>query len=53
MRRLEQKEIAIVKSAKGDQPTRALHFAAMHPTTNKPKRKSRRYQQRRHKWQIR
>ena len=52
-RRLEQKEIAIVKSVKGDQPTRALHFATTHPTTNKPKRKSRRYQQRRHKRQFR
>ena len=51
-RRLEQKEIATVKSTKGGQPTWGLHFATTHPTTNRPKRKSRRYQQRRHKRQL-
>ena len=37
---------------KGGQPTWELHFAATHPTTNKPKRKSRRYHQRRQKRQL-
>ena len=51
-RRLEQKDIATVKSTKGGQPTQTLHIATTHLTTNKPKRKSRRYQQRRHKQQF-
>ena len=51
-RRLKQKEIATIKPTKDGQPTRSLHFATTPSNAHRPKRKSRRYQQRRHKRQL-
>ena len=45
-------ETATITPTNDGQPTRSLHFATMPSTTYRPKRKSRRYQQRHHKRQL-
>ena len=51
-RRLKQKEIATNNSTKIGHSTRSLHVATTPLTTYRPKRKSRRYQQRRQKCNL-